>query len=108
MVTDSYMSRDPRVEVEALDFYSRIALRSTPLSATPLKHLNCFMDVRLRSLECIRFLIIYRPPESAPCASLYKEFSRLLERILGEHSGPLVIVGDLNFHLDDSSNSHAT
>ena len=31
-----------------------------------------------------------------------------MEIILDEHSGQLLIVGDLNFHLDDSSNSHAT
>ena len=43
-----------------------------------------------------------------PCAPFYEEFSRLLERILGKHSGRLLIVGELNFHLDDSSNSHAT
>ena len=66
------------------------------------------MNVRLRSLECIRILIIYRPPVSASCAPFYEEFSRLLERILGEHSERLLIVGDLNFHLDDSCNSPAT
>ena len=66
------------------------------------------MDVRLRSLEYVRILFIYRPPDSVPCAPFYEEFSRLLERILGEHPGRLLIVGDLNFHLDDSSKSHAT
>ena len=35
-------------------------------------------DVRLRSLKCIRTLIIYRPPDRAPCAPFYEEFSRLL------------------------------
>ena len=67
-----------------------------------------FMDVRLKSLKCIRTVIIYRPPVSAPCAPFYEEFSRLWERILGEHSGRLLIVGERNFHLDDPGNSHAT
>ena len=36
--------------------------------------------------------------------------SWLLERILGEHSGRLSILGDLNFHVqvDDPRNSHVT
>ena len=66
------------------------------------------MDVRLRSLECIRILLIYRPPDNASCAPFYEEFSRLLERVFAEHPGRLLILGDLNFHVDDPGNSHAT
>ena len=66
------------------------------------------MDVCFRSLKCIRILIIYHPPDSAPCAPFYEELLRLLERIYGKHFGWLLIVGDLNFHRDDSSNTHTT
>ena len=54
-----------------------------------------FMDVRLRSLQCIRILVIY----------FFEEFSRLLEQIAAEPSGCLLITGDFNFHMDDPDNA---
>ena len=63
------------------------------------------MDVRLRNVECVRILIIYRSPDSSNV--FYEEFSRLLEQVSAEHSGHLLITGDLNFHVDNPNNSNA-
>ena len=66
-----------------------------------------FMDVRLRSLQCIRILVIYRPPDNNSCLLFFEEFSRLLEQIAAEPSGCLLITGDFNFHMDDPDNANA-
>lgn len=66
-----------------------------------------FMDVRLRSLQCIRILVIYRPPDNNSCLVFVEEFSRLLEQIAAEPSGCLLITGDFNFHMDDPDNANA-
>ena len=65
------------------------------------------MDVRLRSLQSIRILIIYRPPDNNSCLLFFEEFSRLLEQIFAEPSGCLLITGDFNFHMDDPGNAQA-
>ena len=66
-----------------------------------------FMDVRLRSLQCIRILVIYRPPDNNSCLLFFEEFSRLLVQIAAEPSGCLLIMGDFNFHMDDPDNANA-
>ena len=66
-----------------------------------------FMDVRPRSLQCIRILVIYRPPDNNSCLLFFEEFSRLLEQIAAEPSGCLLITGDFNFHMDDPDNANA-
>ena len=38
------------------------------------------MDIRLRSVRCIRFLIIYRPPDLT-YSSFFQDFPRLLEKV---------------------------
>ena len=64
------------------------------------------MDVRLKSHVHLRVFVIYRPPESN-YTLFYEEFSRLLERVLAEHSGHILFTGDFNFHVDDLSDRHA-
>lgn len=56
----------------------------------------------------IRLLVIYRPPSSKVSSrSVLHEFSLLLEDVsLTPH--PIVISGDFNYHVDDSSNSDAS
>ena len=66
-----------------------------------------FMDIHFRSLEFIRFLLIYRPPDNTSITLFLEEFSRLLEQVLAESSGHLLISGDFNFHVDDPCNIHA-
>ena len=65
-----------------------------------------FMDVRLRSLQCVRILVIYRPPDNNSCSLFFEEFSRLLEQVVAETPGCLLITGDFNFHMDDPDNAH--
>ena len=60
------------------------------------------MDVRLRSLECVWMLVVYRPPDNTSYALFYEKFSRLFDA----HSGHILIIGDINFHMD-RDNSHA-
>ena len=50
--------------------------------------------------------VIYRPPESS-YALFYEEFSCLLEKALAEHPGHLLLIGDVNFHVDDLGNGYA-
>ena len=54
----------------------------------------------------IRFVVIYRPPSSQIKAFL-EDFASLLEQLV-PFSGNLLIVGDFNFHLDDSNITDAT
>lgn len=49
---------------------------------------------------------MYRPTE-ATCALFYEEFSGLLEKILAEHPGPIIFIGDFNFHVDDVNDYQA-
>lgn len=65
-----------------------------------------FMDVRLRSLQSVRILIVYRPPNNMSYSLFFDEFSRLLEHVLSEPSASLMIAGDLNFHMENSHNAH--
>ena len=37
----------------------------------------------------------------------YKEFSRLLERVIAEHSVRILFIGHFNFHVDHLSDRHA-
>ena len=58
------------------------------------------MDVRIRNKVCLRVFVIYRPPDST-YALFYEEFSRLVEKTLAVHPGPVIFIGDFNFHVDD-------
>ena len=55
------------------------------------------MDVRSRSVKYIRFLIIYRPPDSS-YSSFFQDFSRLLEQVLTDAICHIIISGDFNLH----------
>ena len=65
------------------------------------------MDVLLKSIENIRILCVYRPPNERSYAFFCDEFSRLLERTLAEQSGSFLITGDFHFHIDDPQDNHA-
>ena len=64
------------------------------------------MDVRVRGRWQLRVLIVYRPPEST-YSLFYEEFSRLLENVLAETPGHLMLIGDFNFHMDDPLDRYA-
>ena len=64
------------------------------------------MDIRSRSLKCIRFLIIYRPPDSS-YSSFFQDFSRLLEQVLTDAISHIIISGDFNLHVENLKNHHA-
>lgn len=51
----------------------------------------------------IRIAVIYRPP-SSQIRGFLTDFASLLEPLV-PNSGNLLIVGDFNFHLDDSKNT---
>lgn len=65
------------------------------------------MDVRLRSLQSVRVLIIYRPPESNSLNTFFEEFSRLLENTIAETSGRLLLTGVFNIHIDCPNDGNA-
>ena len=50
--------------------------------------------------------VIYRPPEFT-YELFYEEFSRLLEKTLAVHPGPVIFIGDFNFHVDDPNDYQA-
>ena len=64
------------------------------------------MDVRVKSSVCLRVFVIYRLPE-ATYALFYEGFSRLLEKTLAEHPGPIIFIGDFNFHVHDVNDYQA-
>ena len=57
-----------------------------------------------------RFVVIYRPPSSKKnnlsSAMFFEEFSRFCEQLTLD-GRPLIICGDFNYHIDNSSNSEA-
>ena len=59
------------------------------------------MDIHFRSLHFIRVLLIYRPPDNTSGMLFLEEFSALLEQIMAESAGHLLISGDFNSHVDD-------
>lgn len=71
-----------------------------------------FLEVTLYTQGCpTQLIVIYRPPPSAKnkltVTQFYTEFSSFLEeKVLS--TGRLCIVGDFNFHVDNSENKDAT
>ncbi|XP_068675499.1 uncharacterized protein [Montipora foliosa] len=59
------------------------------------------MDIHFRTLQFIRVLLIYRPPDNSSTMLFLEEFSLLLEQIMAESTGHLLICGDFNVHVDD-------
>ena len=64
------------------------------------------MDVRFRSSLHLSVFVIYWPPEST-YVLFCREFSRLLDTTLPEHPGPIIFIGDINFHFDDPNDHYA-
>ena len=62
--------------------------------------------MRIKNKVCLRVFVIYRPPKST-YALFYEEFSRLLEKTLAVHPGPVIFTGDFNFHVDDPNDYQA-
>ena len=50
------------------------------------------MDIHFRSLKSIRVQLIYRPPDNISCVLFLEEFSVLLEQIMAESTGHLLII----------------
>ena len=69
------------------------------------------MDLTVKSVSnSIRVIVIYRPPPSKNNtlseSTFFSEFSTLLEDLVS-HSGNVLLAGDFNFHVNDSSNTSA-
>ena len=68
-----------------------------------------YLEVILSNVTVTR-IIVYRPPQSKNnCASnslFFEEFPLLLEH-LASASGKLIMLGDFNFHVDDTNNALA-
>lgn len=65
------------------------------------------MEVLLNASSCfIRVLIVYRPPSTgksgSPSSVFFEEFTKHLDELCTA-SGQLLIIGDFNFHYDDSA-----
>ena len=66
------------------------------------------MDIQFRSLQSVRVLLIYRPPDNTSCVLFLEEFSVLLEqKIMTESTGHLLMSGDFNLHVDDPCSIYA-
>ena len=65
------------------------------------------MDIHFRSLQSIRVQLIYRPPDNTSCALFLEEFPVLLEQIMAESTGHLLISGDFNLHVDHPCSIYA-
>ena len=64
------------------------------------------MDARLRCLQGIRILVIYRPPGHSSYDLFHKKFSKLIEQTAVSPGG-LLTVGDFNLHVDDGDSFQA-
>ena len=62
------------------------------------------------STTMLRIVVVYRPPPSRKShlnvTVFLEEFSSFLERIVTT-TGPLIIIGDFNFHLDNKNDGSA-
>ena len=71
------------------------------------------MDLTVKSAsKSLRIIVIYRPPPSKNNnlteSTFFSEFSTLLEELVPySGSGSVLIAGDFNFHVNDSSNASA-
>ena len=59
-------------------------------------HIKTFelMDIHFRSLQSVRVLLIYRPPDNTSTMLFLEEFSVLPEQTMAESTGNLIISGD--------------
>ena len=65
------------------------------------------MDVTLINRKSIRALVVYRQPETGAAIDLFfNELSSLLEEVV-VCSEELLIIGDFNFHMDDTADRYA-
>ena len=70
-----------------------------------------YSEYFLKMDQCIRLIVVYRPPPTKPnklkTSQFFDEFPHFLEQQVVS-TGHLLIVGDFNFHIDDSSNYEAS
>ena len=84
-------------------------IRSTVQRA---RHYSAFehMEALIQSgNECIRLCVIYRPPVSrytAPTDTFIEQFHEYAEQHVTTN-GKIIIVGDFNFHMEDTNNTDA-
>ena len=85
-------------------------LKMEQIKSDPFKSFE-FKEVLLHcSSSIIRIIVIYRPPISVKNglthAAFFDDFSSLLERLVSS-TGRLLLAGDFNFHVNDSSDNTA-
>ena len=93
----------------ALLYKNRFRLKklSMDISYNSFEFTDCVVSYLTTTL---RIVVVYRPPPSRKnhlnVTVFFEEFSSFLERIVTT-TGPLVIIGDFNFHLDNKNDRSA-
>jgi hypothetical protein len=79
-----------------------------------ISHFNSFEyseSLIMCKINCVRNIIVYRPPPSEEncltTALFFEEFQRFLEYLITKPED-LLITGDFNFHMDDKNNYYAS
>ena len=86
--------------------YKRGFCTKTRMCQHSFRSFEC-MDVTFINRKSIRALVEYRPPETGTVIDLFfEEFSSLLEEVV-VCSEELLIIGDFNFHMDDTADRYA-
>ena len=65
------------------------------------------IDIHFQSLQLIRVLVIYRPPDNTSSMLFLEEFSALLEQVMAKSTGHLPTSGDFSLHVNDPCNISA-
>ena len=71
------------------------------------EHIKCTLKTCKSSM---RIVVIYRPPPTVKCVLTTSAFFGEWGRFIDQHvlqPGPLIVIGDPNFHLDDKADSDA-
>ena len=93
-------------------FKTELSLKVTSSSASDantsqFEYINCCTDNKCAT---IRFVVVYRPPTSTrnglKTSTFFDEWTCFIEHLSIDHNN-IIIVGDVNFHLDVDSNHDA-
>jgi exonuclease III len=110
--TGYLFSQVPRIDRSGggIGILFKKSLKAEHLQLNKFKSFEHMETLFYLSSSLIRTVIVYRPPISTANGltynQFYSDFSTLLERLVSS-SGKLIIAGDFNFHVEDSSDTHA-